>query len=393
MQRVFRVVDTRELSPKGVKTTGRFNRSIGRFGVLNPVLLAEVPDEDGVIQLHILDGNRRVRAARASRLSKVPAVVLKETTLLDRARLTLICNFMRSSNFHTESLAITMLGGSEEAIGQAAGEIGLGPMKMQQLYRKITSMPEAVRQAMYEHRIPVTGATWVGGWPDDLQAEVVETLARRRHLNTPALKAMKASYDARFPGSAAPVEDGAGNQRVDGWLEDDAVGLEVEIPLPAPTFVDPSRAAVSSVEPEPGTTAPATVVAGSLTSDPGTIVRPFPAPMSRPAGSETAAATPPTVVPVGAVEPVPVPPEELPAEARRPSDEPPQQPVVREHAAGMIPARAAGDAFLARLDAELLRLAQETIVQELPRAVWIDRAMRAWNRAENTGDFHLSATR
>ena len=82
--------------------------------------------------------------------STSPAVVLKATTKQDRARLTLLCNSMRSANFHTESAAILALAADEDAAAEAARAIGLGAVKIQQLYRKIVTMPDgAMLMAVY----------------------------------------------------------------------------------------------------------------------------------------------------------------------------------------------------------------------------------------------------
>jgi ParB/RepB/Spo0J family partition protein len=228
MQRVFRVVDTNELELAGPKATAAFTRSVRRYGVVTPVLVAEMVDADGVIALTVVDGNRRIRAAKAERLPKVPAVVLKATTEQERARLTLMCNYMRSMNFHTESAAILSLASDVDAAAGAAKAVGLGPFKIQQLYRKITAMPEPVRRAMYEHRIPITAATWVGSWPEGLRREVVELLGRRRYLNTTMIKDLRASYAERHPEEFDTGGPAVGVAAIDPWIEAD--GIAVELP-------------------------------------------------------------------------------------------------------------------------------------------------------------------
>ena len=234
MQRVFRVVNTAELTPVGIKSTGQFNRSVRRYGVLNPVLLAEVVDADGVVELAIIDGHRRVRAAKSARLPKIPAVVLKATTKQDRARLTLLCNSMRSANFHTESAAILALAADEDAAAEAARAIGLGAVKIQQLYRKIVTMPEPVRHAMYEHRIPVTAATWVGAWPEGLQREVVDLLARRRYVNTTMLRDLREWYAERHPEEFAVAAPAKVDVPFDEWSDTSLHVVDIPAPPDAP---------------------------------------------------------------------------------------------------------------------------------------------------------------
>ena len=410
MQRVFRVVNTADLRPVGVKTTTRFNRSVRRYGVVTPIFLADVPDQDGVIGLTIIDGNRRVRAARAERLPKVPAVVLKATSAQDRARLTLICNHMRSSNFHTESAAITLLADDDDAAQQAAGMMGLGPGRMLTLYRKITTMPDAVRQAMYEHRIPVTAATWVGSWPEELQQEVVELLERRRYLNTPTLKAIRTSFEERHPEafqSTRAIDDAPA---IDDWIDEEPVVIEAPIEAPSAEHTPEPF----SLREEPVSAPHPPLSAGVPVADTTMPVAPVTPPLvasSQP--SVDAPVTEPVTSsgePLGVVDRVVVassPPDQS-AESEwqhhttspvthMPSVERPGDAVrssmhaIPPEIVQATPGPSNGP-FLARLDAGLLNLARETQANDLSRAVWVDRAMRAWSLAEAAGGARASAS-
>ncbi len=197
MQRVFRVVNTAELKPIGLKTTQGFNHSVRDNGVITPILIAEVPDADGVIGLEIIDGNRRVRAAKQAGIDKVPAVVLRETTPEQRARLTLICNHLRSLNFYTESQAALALADDDQALEREARLMGLSAGKVLGMVEKLERMPEPVRQAMWEERLPVSSATAIAGFPPPLQAEIVAKLEDRGWLDTKTVAAMKDDWEAR----------------------------------------------------------------------------------------------------------------------------------------------------------------------------------------------------
>jgi ParB/RepB/Spo0J family partition protein len=207
MQRVFRVVNTAELKPVGLKTTQGFNRSVRDHGVITPILVAEVADADGVIGLEIIDGNRRVRAAKGAGIPKVPAVVLRETTTEERARLTLICNHLRSLNFFTESQAALALADNNQALEREARLMGLSVSKVLGMVQKLEQMPDPVRQAMWEERLQVSSARDIAGFPPPLQAEVVTKLEERGWLDTKTVAAMKEDWEARHgaihPRSAA----------------------------------------------------------------------------------------------------------------------------------------------------------------------------------------------
>lgn len=90
----------------GPRPTERMVEHVRQHGVLVPVLLAELPDDDGVLTLRIVDGNRRVAAAREAQMPDVPAVIVPardETTI---AELTLAINTLRTNNPVTEWWAI-----------------------------------------------------------------------------------------------------------------------------------------------------------------------------------------------------------------------------------------------------------------------------------------------
>ena len=437
MQRVFRVVETKALTPVGPKTTNAFNRSVRRFGILNPVLLAEVVDADGVIDLAIIDGNRRVRAARAARLPKIPSVVLKATTEHDRARLTLMCNYMRSANFHTESAAILSLAADEEAAADAARTIGLGPGKMQQLYRKIATMPEPVRQAMYEHRIPVTAARWVGAWPEGLQRELVDLLGRRRYVNTTTVKDLREWYAERHPEEFAVAEPAREDVPFDEWGD---TSLQV-VEIPSSPFVPESTVSTESeraslTEPElnhapasPRVPAPSPVVSAETagpndrlqdatdsTNVPGVLPGPSIAaraatigvPESIRSDSDPGASHVVAPAPAGKLDSI-----QTAVPAREPGSGFPERiaqvsPRVTDsvrsdsdgsdagaHQSDSGPTGATevqtasgpGDdraermvAFVVRLDGTLRELAREGQEMGIDRSVWVDRAMRAWDR-------------
>ncbi len=344
MQRVFRLVDTSDLEPVGTKTTSGFVNSVRDNGVIAPILVAEVPDTDGVISLRIVDGNRRVRAAQAAGLSKVPAVVLKETTPEDHARLTLICNHLRSFNFYTESLAATSLSDDARDIERKAKAMGMSASRVVGMVRKLERMPAPVRSAMYEERIQVSSATDVAGFPPGLQDEVVARLEQRGWLDTRTVATMKQDWEVRH-----------------GPINPRTAKRAHQVPPPPPdNWADAPPVAMDDSEP------------GAAMN--GWQVRPVGAAVQPPSstGSDQDAGTAPTLA------------RPRVTEMRRAGDMPGKsgyepnvsasRPSVRSEPAIDVEM----EAFVKLLDATLGDLAREGQRLGISRSVWVDRAMRAW---------------
>jgi ParB/RepB/Spo0J family partition protein len=344
MQRVFRVVDTKELQPIGLKTTQGFNHSVRDNGVITPILVAEVPDADGVIRLEIIDGNRRVRAAHQAGIDRVPAVVLRETAAEERARLTLICNHLRSLNFFTESRAALALADDDHALEREARLMGLSVSKVLGMVQKLERMPEPVRQAMWEERVQVSSATDIAGFPPPLQAEVVAKLAERGWLDTRTVIAMKADWEARH--GAINPRSGSRARRQGPPLAPPQ--WEDAAPVPFDNGAGPMRAGGWQVRP---------------VEHPGALE----ATTARSASSATATAGRPLSPAMPAATPNPDADQHEDSAGRLPKPE------------GQI---GEVEAFVKVLDATLRDLAGEGRALGISRTVWVDRTMRAWDRTE-----------
>jgi ParB/RepB/Spo0J family partition protein len=90
----------------GPRPTERMIEHVRQHGVLVPVLLAENTDDDGVLSLRIVDGNRRIAAAREAMLPDIPAVIVPAHDETSVAELTLAINTLRTNNPVTEWWAI-----------------------------------------------------------------------------------------------------------------------------------------------------------------------------------------------------------------------------------------------------------------------------------------------
>ena len=320
MQRVFRVVETKALQPIGLKTTHGFDNNVRDNGVILPILVAEVPDADGVIQMEIIDGNRRVRAAKQAGIDKIPAVVLRDTSAEQRARLTLICNHLRSLNFFTESRAALVLADDNRALERETRLLGLSVTKVLGMVQKLERMPEPVRQAMWEERLQVSSAKDVAGFPPPLQAEVVARLEERGWLDTRTVMAMKAEWEARH-GPLNPRS--AARSRPQGPPPAPPPQWEGASPVPIDNGVPPQRVGGWQVRPVEASPPSTSIELGSSMGATATLPRP---------GSEPD-------IELGEVE-----------------------------------------AYVKVLDATLRDLVQAGKAVGISRSVWVDRAMRAWDR-------------
>lgn len=108
------IVDRRVPLSEIGKTVGpapvtRFVGNVRRNGVVIPILLRETVSPEGAVEYRIVDGNRRVAAARMVGLRDIQARVFIGLLDDEAARLTLMANNFRSANDITEFWAIRHL--------------------------------------------------------------------------------------------------------------------------------------------------------------------------------------------------------------------------------------------------------------------------------------------
>lgn len=427
VKRVFRLVDTARLSPIGTHTTKGFNLSVERNGVVTPIIVSETTSESDEPAFEIVDGNRRVRAAKFANISQIPAVVLMEASEDDRDRLTLISNHLRSSNFLTESNALSSLVSTGWEIRSMAFSLGIAPSKVQKIFDKLETMPADVRTAMCEGRIPVSSATAIAAWPKQVQGEVVALLRERHHVQTWAIRAIKERYDEAHPRLASPTRvQTVVAPAYEAWTNQAPVGFES-------ANVDANRAQSSTgveVAESVGSKQTASVIVGlpestserrpiaslstvddsELPDEPRAVDDiPEPRAADNSAVAESAdsvqAAAPEDVEPTEPAKDVDTAPGGIEhteqvmevdaacrdsvspnADANNDAD-PAEARASSETTAVGTTVDAAADksrqlrVFVTSLDAGLLELASKTRDEQLGREVWIDRAMRAWDLA------------
>ncbi|MDQ4044127.1 MAG: ParB N-terminal domain-containing protein [Chloroflexota bacterium] len=181
MQRVFRVVDIADLKPMDVKPTDRMVRSVRDHGILVPVLLCEIVDENGVISLEILDGNRRVTAAAEVGLARVPAVVLQQVGPESASAMTVIANTLRSRNAVSEWQAVERLGDLGHDAEGIMRLTGLTKASLETRLRPSEMHPD-LRRAMLEGRVSVTVWERAGRLPIEAQQRLADLLEERGGL-------------------------------------------------------------------------------------------------------------------------------------------------------------------------------------------------------------------
>lgn len=93
----------------GPKPSARLVESVKRHGVVVPVILRELVNDDGELAYGIIDGNRRVASAREAELDTVPARVVSGVSDVDAAQVTLLTNSFRAGNYVTELWALRAL--------------------------------------------------------------------------------------------------------------------------------------------------------------------------------------------------------------------------------------------------------------------------------------------
>jgi hypothetical protein len=81
---------------------------------------------------------------------------------------------------------------------------------------------------MYEGRVPVSSATVIAGWPDELQRRIVDELRRKRQLYTRQIDEIKQEYERLHPpppkpSRVAPMPHAPEPPPFDDWYEDEPV--------------------------------------------------------------------------------------------------------------------------------------------------------------------------
>ena len=175
----------------GPRPGREFRLAVARYGVVVPVVLEEDPTGE-INHRHatfsLLDGNRRVMAAREAGFETIAARVFGETSV--GSHLTLALNGLRSANPVTEYEAIRELirtGHSESDITRLTGF----PVSRLRARMQLAKLEPALFDALARQAITQGIAEGASRLPVALQSELVATLEASGKLSAKDLRAVR----------------------------------------------------------------------------------------------------------------------------------------------------------------------------------------------------------
>ena len=190
---VTNVIELIDLPPDEMlkkKPTPDLIRSVGKIGVLEPVLLIEArPDPADPWRYTIFDGERRVQAARAAGLKVIHAVV-HPIGAQTASVLSLIANAQRSRNVAREYERVSELldaGYSPRQIAYATGMPQAGIDKL----LKLRNLTPALMTALENGKISESTAFDVAGMMPVMQDEAAAVFDKSGKLQAKDIKTIK----------------------------------------------------------------------------------------------------------------------------------------------------------------------------------------------------------
>jgi len=183
----------------GPRPADRMVENVRRNGVIVPVILAERVDDDGELRLVIVDGNRRVAAARAANRDSVPARVLQDVSDPEIANLTLLTNNFRTSNYVTEFWAMNELQRSGLERDKLADFTGWTPSTIS-TREYLSQLDRRLFLGLSEGRISPTVALAAAKLDRDIQERLGEKFERTHRLT-------KADVDEANPERNVPATE------------------------------------------------------------------------------------------------------------------------------------------------------------------------------------------
>lgn len=167
----------------GPAPVDRFIDNVRHHGVVVPVILREVVSADGELQFTIIDGNRRVAAARKLGFPDIPARILMGVSDDDAARLTLIGNNFRSANDITEFWSIKHLERSGHPRRRIAEDAGINLQYLDSRQRWST-LDRRIFVGFAEGKIAATVANKISRLAPDEQRELGDLFAQKGRVLT-----------------------------------------------------------------------------------------------------------------------------------------------------------------------------------------------------------------
>lgn len=190
----------------GPSPSERLRNSVEHFGIIQPVLLAELPNEDGEIQMVIIDGNRRVAAARAARMQQIPAVVMTDITPADVAHFTLMANGFRTSNYLTEFWAIKALERFQLSSKEILGVSGMASSSLN-LRNQLSGLHRDLFVALRNGNLNQSVATASARRDAAEQQILADHLRRHGKLTTTDIRTLLPQIDDEKPSESEPLPE------------------------------------------------------------------------------------------------------------------------------------------------------------------------------------------
>lgn len=214
MEREFREIALADLGETwGPKPAERLVQNIRDNGIIVPVVIAEVPDEDGQIMLQLIDGNRRVAAARLAGLTSVPAQVIRGFSATELAQITVLANSMRATNPVTEWWALDELVQAGSRPHDLARITGLAPSTLKNRMT-LADLDRRIFEGLARGDVPPVVAMAAARLPREFQDRLGEKLVDTGFLRKREVEAAAAIAGGNTPegaGESAEADDVAGD--------------------------------------------------------------------------------------------------------------------------------------------------------------------------------------
>ena len=185
----------------GPRPTDRMVQHVRRHGILSPVLLAETTDDDGVLGLRLVDGNRRVAAAREAGQTHIPAIIVPAVDDAEVAELTLAVNTLRTNNPVTEWWAIDDLHQAGLRDATIAERTGMTPATLKARTRYGQLDPRIFSGLVYG-RIAPSVVDKAARLPLEAQERIAESFHETGSLQTWQVEQEAKKFRQPRPGSA-----------------------------------------------------------------------------------------------------------------------------------------------------------------------------------------------
>lgn len=196
MDAIFQNVPLADLPETiGTPPAERLVENIRRKGVIQPILVARVSDEDGEIHLHIVDGNRRVAAARLASRSEIPAIMFDGLSPESISEATLITNGFRTANYLAEFWAMKQLERSRYTSSDVAAISGMAKSTIA-LRGSLSHLNRGLFVALRNGEITQTIATAAAKLPREQQEQLADMFHKRGTLTTKDIRAVAGPADS-----------------------------------------------------------------------------------------------------------------------------------------------------------------------------------------------------